>query len=96
MSEEAASYIPPRKGAHGYQGAVWPLPEHKTEVATVDTVENTTRSREQPLVDLPVVSLAQGDTSLGKGDEGNFVEVGEEKRVTTRSERKEKGKKAVR
>ena len=41
---------------------------------------------EKPHVDLPVVSLAQGVASLGKGGGRNFVE--EEKRVTTRSRKK--------
>ena len=36
-------------------------------------------------MDLPLVSLAQSDASLGKGDKGNFVEVSEKNKEEAES-----------
>ena len=64
MTDEEVSYIPPRRGSKGFQGAVWPLSGGGEESVpqapeTVDSVTEVSNPGvcEKPQVDLPVVPL---------------------------------------
>ena len=85
MSDEEVSYIPPRQGSQGFQGAVWHLSGEEESIPQLDNSVSITA--EKPQLDITIVSLAQGDASLGKGDVGNFV-VEEVKSVMTRRKKR--------